>query len=106
MEPLTSLLSLRCEMSGECIDYARVCNNHEDCADGSDEHGCKDDGATCPPDQFSCDDAKCVPDSKVISFAPGSFQFYEMFLIPEFLIKTGNYLLLIAQQTFPFLSDL
>jgi hypothetical protein len=63
----------RCERSGECVDYSRVCNGKSDCSDGSDEHGCNDDGddsshphagSDCPHGQFSCDQGICFPIGK------------------------------------------
>ena len=43
-------------VSGGCINATWVCDQAEDCYDGSDEGNC-----TCSEDQFTCGDGTCIP---------------------------------------------
>lgn len=46
-------------MNGQCIPKSSLCNGHNDCADGSDESSCTDNGR-CQPNEFKCSNNKCV----------------------------------------------
>ena len=41
MAPLATACEFRCK-DGSCIRNEDVCNNEEDCSDGSDESDCED----------------------------------------------------------------
>ena len=51
--------------SGECILAKRVCDEHSDCADGSDENACS---APCSPGYFMCTNGRCVPMTSLCDF--------------------------------------
>jgi hypothetical protein len=54
-------------MSKVCVLDSKICNGHEDCPNGMDEHGCTnnltkyDKNNTCNSGQFPCDDGVCRP---------------------------------------------
>ncbi|XP_023321610.1 basement membrane proteoglycan [Eurytemora carolleeae] len=45
--------------NGDCIDRSQVCNGVIDCADGSDESGCRASNE-CEPNEYQCENKKCV----------------------------------------------
>nr|XP_018910612.1 PREDICTED: basement membrane-specific heparan sulfate proteoglycan core protein isoform X4 [Bemisia tabaci] len=44
--------------NGECIPKSKVCDDHYDCTDGSDEMRCNQHG--CEPNEFWCANKRCV----------------------------------------------
>ncbi|XP_052746482.1 basement membrane-specific heparan sulfate proteoglycan core protein isoform X2 [Bicyclus anynana] len=45
--------------NGQCISRSAICDGNIDCADGSDEESCHNNGV-CEPNQFQCANRKCV----------------------------------------------
>ncbi|XP_005404818.1 PREDICTED: SCO-spondin [Chinchilla lanigera] len=48
-----------CQLSGHCVPLEWLCDNQDDCGDGSDEEGCATPG--CGQGQMSCRSGRCVP---------------------------------------------
>uniref|UniRef100_A0A3Q4HUM5 Uncharacterized protein n=1 Tax=Neolamprologus brichardi TaxID=32507 RepID=A0A3Q4HUM5_NEOBR len=45
--------------NGQCISKSFVCDNDNDCSDGSDEVSCSK--TNCSPHSFQCNNSVCVP---------------------------------------------
>ncbi|XP_037691794.1 SCO-spondin-like [Choloepus didactylus] len=48
-----------CQESGHCVPHEWLCDNQDDCGDGSDEEGCATPG--CGEGQISCSPGHCLP---------------------------------------------
>ncbi|XP_048069099.1 SCO-spondin [Ursus arctos] len=48
-----------CQESGHCVPHTWLCDNQDDCGDGSDEEGCATPG--CGEGQMSCSSGHCLP---------------------------------------------
>ncbi|XP_004594559.2 SCO-spondin [Ochotona princeps] len=48
-----------CQDSGHCVPYEWLCDNQDDCGDGSDEEGCATPG--CTEGQVTCSSGRCLP---------------------------------------------
>ncbi|OWK06839.1 SSPO [Cervus elaphus hippelaphus] len=48
-----------CRESGHCVPHGWLCDNQDDCGDGSDEEGCATPG--CGEGQVSCSSGRCLP---------------------------------------------
>ncbi|XP_039109837.1 SCO-spondin-like [Hyaena hyaena] len=48
-----------CQESGHCVPRGWLCDNQDDCGDGSDEEGCATPG--CGEGQMSCSSGRCLP---------------------------------------------
>ncbi|XP_074051346.1 SCO-spondin-like [Macrotis lagotis] len=48
-----------CHEGGYCVPQQWLCDNQDDCGDGSDEEGCAPAG--CGEGQFSCSEGRCLP---------------------------------------------
>ncbi|XP_045352374.1 SCO-spondin-like [Leopardus geoffroyi] len=48
-----------CQESGHCVPHGWLCDNQDDCGDGSDEEGCATPG--CGEGQMSCSSGRCLP---------------------------------------------
>ncbi|KAM9651443.1 SCO-spondin-like [Trichechus inunguis] len=48
-----------CRENGHCVPRGWLCDNQDDCGDGSDEEGCATPG--CGEGQFSCSSGRCLP---------------------------------------------
>ncbi|XP_070371679.1 SCO-spondin isoform X2 [Equus asinus] len=48
-----------CQESGHCVPHEWLCDNQDDCGDGSDEEGCATPG--CGEGQMSCSSGLCLP---------------------------------------------
>ncbi|XP_068828902.1 LOW QUALITY PROTEIN: SCO-spondin-like [Capricornis sumatraensis] len=48
-----------CQESGHCVPHGWLCDNQDDCGDGSDEEGCATLG--CGEGQMSCSSGRCLP---------------------------------------------
>ncbi|XP_016050982.1 PREDICTED: SCO-spondin [Miniopterus natalensis] len=48
-----------CQESGHCVPHQWLCDNQDDCGDGSDEEGCATPG--CGEGQVSCSSGHCLP---------------------------------------------
>ncbi|XP_069932953.1 SCO-spondin [Oryctolagus cuniculus] len=48
-----------CRESGHCVPHEWLCDNQDDCGDGSDEDGCATPG--CGEGQMSCSSGHCLP---------------------------------------------
>ncbi|XP_042533232.1 SCO-spondin-like [Dipodomys spectabilis] len=48
-----------CQESGHCVPLEWLCDNQDDCGDGSDEEGCATPG--CGEGQMSCHSGHCLP---------------------------------------------
>ncbi|CAK7295104.1 SSPO [Vulpes lagopus] len=48
-----------CQESGHCVPHRWLCDNQDDCGDGSDEEGCATPG--CGEGQMSCSSGHCLP---------------------------------------------
>lgn len=57
------LFTYRCEGNStvppRCIPAKQRCNKHVDCPGAEDELNCPP--VTCPPNQFKCQNDKCIP---------------------------------------------
>uniref|UniRef100_A0A8B9PGX6 Uncharacterized protein n=1 Tax=Apteryx owenii TaxID=8824 RepID=A0A8B9PGX6_APTOW len=56
-EPRCAEAEFACRASGRCVPSAWVCDNEDDCGDGSDEF-C---APRCAPHQYLCASGQCVP---------------------------------------------
>ena len=61
-----------CESSQRCIDLTRLCNQINDCLDGSDEKGCPCNDVT----EWTCTDGTCVNKEEKCD---GEFQVFIIF---------------------------
>ncbi|XP_006887346.1 PREDICTED: SCO-spondin [Elephantulus edwardii] len=48
-----------CQGNGHCVPLGWLCDNQDDCGDGSDEEGCAT--TDCGEGQFSCTSGQCLP---------------------------------------------
>ncbi|XP_078198084.1 SCO-spondin isoform X14 [Callithrix jacchus] len=48
-----------CQVSGHCVPHEWLCDNQDDCGDGSDEEGCATPG--CGEGQMACRSGHCLP---------------------------------------------
>ncbi|KAI4585199.1 hypothetical protein MJG53_006733 [Ovis ammon polii x Ovis aries] len=58
-EPVCAEGETPCQESGHCVPHGWLCDNQDDCGDGSDEEGCATLG--CGEGQVSCSSGRCLP---------------------------------------------
>nr|XP_045016023.1 SCO-spondin [Jaculus jaculus] len=59
MEPGCAEGEVPCRESGHCVPHEWLCDNQDDCGDGSDEEGCATPG--CKEGQVPCHSGHCLP---------------------------------------------